>query len=151
MSLNPSDIKSVQGIVLKNTLKLHYSENALIELIVSKIKEIPDYEKLKSDIELILVICRMIETISADSDLKLDKLKAIIEIYKKSFDMSTDDHLNLVNVVNFFNQNRFIITKGVSGKKRVKFWVGLLQKLSVLGLTLSIKLGKLKLICCICI
>ena len=63
MSLNPLDIKSVQNIVLKNTLKSHYSENALIELIVSKIKEIPDYEKLKSDIELILVICKMIETI----------------------------------------------------------------------------------------
>ena len=100
-----------EGIVLKNTLKLHYSENALIELIVSKIKEIPDYEKLKSDIELILVICRMIETISTDSDLKLDKLKAIIEIYKKSFDMSTDDHLNLVNVVNFLHQNQSYIYK----------------------------------------
>ena len=50
MSLNPLDTKSVQSIVLKNTLKLHYSENALIELIVSKIKVIPDYEKLKSDI-----------------------------------------------------------------------------------------------------
>ena len=41
MSLNTLDIKSVQGVGLKNTLKLHYSENALIELIVSKIKEIP--------------------------------------------------------------------------------------------------------------
>ena len=37
MSLNPLDIKSVQGIVLKNTLKLHYLENALNDLIVSKI------------------------------------------------------------------------------------------------------------------
>ena len=117
MSLNPLDTKSVQGIVLKNTLKLHYSENALIELIVSKIKEIPDKEKLKSDIELILVICRMIETISADSDLKLDKLNAIIEIYKKSFDMSTDDHLNLVNVVNFLHQNQSFIYKRSFWKK----------------------------------
>ena len=105
----------------------------------------------------------MIETISTDSDLKLDKLNAIIEIYKKSFDMSTDDHLNLVNVVNFLHQNQSFIYKGVSGKKRVKFWVGLLQKLSALGLPLSVKLGKFppswgarangggKLICCICI
>ena len=80
MSLNPLDIKSVQNIVLKNTLKSHYSENALIELIVSKIKEIPDYEELKADIELIVVICKMIETIATDSDLKLDKLQTIIEV-----------------------------------------------------------------------
>ena len=125
MSLNPLDTKSVQSIVLKNTLKLHYSENALIELIVSKIKEIPDYEKLKSDIELILVICRMIETISADSDLKLDKLNAIIEIYKKSFEMSTDDHLNLVNVVNFLHQNQSFIYKRGFWKKagKVLGWI----------------------------
>ena len=125
MSLNPLYIKSVQGVVLKNTLKLHYSENALIELIVSKIKEIPDYEKLKSDIELILVICRMIETISADSDLKLDKLNAIIEIYKKSFEMSTDDHLNLVNVVNFLQQNQSFIYKRSFWKKagKVLGWI----------------------------
>ena len=125
MSLNPLDTKSVQSIVLQNTLKLQYLENALIELIVSKIKEIPDYEKLKSDIELILVICRMIETISADSDLKLDKLKSIIEIYKKSFDMSTDDHLNLVNVVNFLHQSQsFIYKKGFWKKTgKVLGWI----------------------------
>ena len=120
MSLNPLDIKSVQNIVLKNTLKSHYSENALIELIVSKIKEIPDYDKLKSDIELILVICKMIETISTDSDLKLDKLKTIIEVYTKSFEMSTDDHLNLVNVVNFLHQNRSFVYKRGFFKKAGK-------------------------------
>ena len=125
MSLNPLDTKSVQGIVLKNTLKLHYSENALIELIVSKIKEIPDYEKLKSDIELILVICRMIETISADSYLKLYNFNVIIEIYKKSFKMSTDDDLNLVNVVNFLHQNQTFIYKRSFLKKtgKVLGWI----------------------------
>ena len=100
-------------------------KNALIELIVSKIKEIPDYEKLKSDIELILVICKMIETISTDSDLKLDKLKTIIEVYTKSFEMSTDDHLNLVNVVNFLHQNRSFVYKRGFFKKagKVLGWI----------------------------
>ena len=42
MSLNPLDTKSVQSIVFKNNLNLHYSENALIDLIVSKIKEMPN-------------------------------------------------------------------------------------------------------------
>ena len=125
MSLNPLNIKSVQNIVLKNTLKSHYSEQALIELIVNKIKEIPDYEKLKADIELILIICKMIETIATDSDLKLDKLQTIIEVYTKSFEMSTDDQLNLVNVVNFLHQNRsFIYQRGFFKKTgKVLAWI----------------------------
>jgi hypothetical protein len=105
MSLNPLDTKSIEKLVLKNTLKSHYSEKAMIELVVGKIKEIPEYSQLKSDIELTLIVCKMIETITSDSDLKLDKLQTIIEIYKKSFDMSTDDQLALVNVVNFLHQN----------------------------------------------
>ncbi len=134
MSLNPLNIKSVQNIVLKNTLKSHYSEKALIELIVNKIKEIPDYEKLKADIELILIICKMIETIATDSDLKLDKLQTIIEVYTKSFEMSTDDQLNLVNVVNFLHQNRSFIYKRGFFKKTGKVLAWIASKAIAIGI-----------------
>ena len=50
--MNPLNTKSVKKSVLKNTLKTHYSIAALIELIVKQVKEIPDYLKLKQDIEL---------------------------------------------------------------------------------------------------
>jgi hypothetical protein len=106
--------------VLKNTLKSHYSEKAMIELVVGKIKEIPEYSQLKSNIELTLIVCKMIETITSDSDLKLDKLPTIIEIYKKSFDMSTDDQLALVNVVNFLHQNNSFLYKKSFLKKAAK-------------------------------
>ena len=106
--------------MLKNTLKSHYSEKAMIELVVGKIKEIPEYSQLKSDIELTLIVCKMIETITSDSDLKLDKLQTIIEIYKKSFDMSTDDQLALVNVVNFLHQNNSFLYKKSFLKKAAK-------------------------------
>jgi hypothetical protein len=46
MSLNPLYIKAIDTIELKNTLKSHYSEKAMIELIVSEIKEIPEYSHL---------------------------------------------------------------------------------------------------------
>ena len=45
MNLNPLNTKSVKKIVLKNTLKTHYSIAALIELIeliVKQVQEIPD-------------------------------------------------------------------------------------------------------------
>ena len=77
MSLNPLDTKSIEKLVLKNTLKSHYSEKAMIELVVGKIKEIPEYIHLKSDIGLTLIVC----------------------------EMSTEDQLALANVVNFLHQN----------------------------------------------
>ena len=120
MSLNPLDTKSIEKLVLKNNLKSHCSEKAMIELVVGKIKEIPEYSQLKSDIELTLIVCKMIETITSDSDLKLDKLQTIIEIYKKSFDMSTDDQLALVNVVNFLHQNNSFLYKKSFLKKAAK-------------------------------
>ena len=92
----------------------------MIELVVGKIQEIPEYSQLKSDIELTLIVCKMIETITSDSDLKLDKLQTIIEIYKKSFDMSTDDQLALVNVVNFLHQNNSFLYKKSFLKKAAK-------------------------------
>ena len=113
MNLNPLNTKSVKKIVLKNTLKTHYSIAALIELIVKQVKEIPDYLKLKQDIELTLIICRMIETICADSEVSIDKLEAIRGVYSQVFEMTTDDHLLLINIVNFLHQNKaFIYKKG---------------------------------------
>jgi len=111
MELNPLKTKSMKKIVLKNTLKNHYSINALIELIVKQVKDIPDYEKLKQDIELILLVCSMIETISTDSDIKIDKLEAIVGIYKQLFEMTTDDQLMLINIVNFLHQNKIFVYK----------------------------------------
>ena len=59
----------------------------------------------------------MIETITADSDVKINKVEANIGIYKQVFDMSTDDQLMLVNVVNFLHQNKnFNIKRGSVAK-----------------------------------
>ena len=44
--MNPLNTNSLKKLVLKNTLKTHYSVSALIDLIVKQIKEIPDYLKL---------------------------------------------------------------------------------------------------------
>ena len=53
--MNPLNTNSVKKLVLKHTLKTHYSVSALIDLIVKQVKEIPDYLKLKQDIEFILL------------------------------------------------------------------------------------------------
>ena len=72
MNLKPLNTKSIGRIVLKNTLKTHYSLSALIDLIVKQVKAIPEHDKLKQDIELILMICSMIETFCSDSDVSIN-------------------------------------------------------------------------------
>ena len=123
--MNPLNTNSVKKLVLKNTLKTHYSVSALIDLIVKQIKEIPDYLKLKQDIELILMICTMIETICTDSEVSIDKLESIRGVYSQVFEMSTDDQILLVNIVNFLHQNKaFVYTKGAfSTARKVLSWI----------------------------
>ena len=123
--MNQLNTKSVKKIVLKNTLKTHYSIAALIELIVKQVKEIPDYLKLKQDIELTLIICRMIETICADSEVSIDKLEAIRGVYSQVFEMTTDDHLLLINIVNFLHQNKAFVYKtgAFAARWKVLNWI----------------------------
>jgi hypothetical protein len=70
--MNPLNTNSVKELVFKNTLKTQYSLAALIDLIVKQVKEIPDYLKLKRDIELIYMTCTMIETLCTDSEVSID-------------------------------------------------------------------------------
>ena len=123
--MNPLNTKSVKKLVLKNTLKTHYSVAALIDLIVKQVKEIPDYLKLKQDIELILMICTMIETICTDSEVSIDKLEAIRGVYSQVFEMSIDDHILLVNIVNFLHQNKAFVYKtgAFSTARKVLNWI----------------------------
>ena len=114
MNLNPLKLESLEKIVLKNSLKNHYSAHGLIELIVKQVKEIPEYGKLKQDIELMLIVCRMIEGIAFDSQVKVNKLETIIAIYKELFEMTTDDNIMLVNIVGFLHENKaFTLKRGV--------------------------------------
>ncbi len=76
--------------------------------MVKQVKEIPDYLKLNQDIELILIIWTMIESICTDSEVSIDKWEALRGVYSQVFEMSTDDHIVLVNIVNFLHQNKII-------------------------------------------
>ena len=123
--MNPLNTNSVKKLVLKNTLKTHYSVAALIDLIVKQVKEIPDYLKLKQDIELILMICTMIETICTDAEVSIDKLEAIRGVYSQVFEMTTDDHFLLVNIVKFLHQNKAFVYKqsALATARKVLSWI----------------------------
>ena len=96
----------------------------------------------------------MIETICADSEVSIDKLEAIRGVYSQVFEMTTDDHLLLVNIVNFYIKIKHLYIKKVPFLPRERFLVGLLNRQSIL---VSIRLAilcikiKFKVSCCILI
>ena len=67
----------------------------------------------------------MIETICADSEVSIDKLEAIRGVYSQVFEMTTDDHLLLINIVNFLHQNKAFIYKtgAFSAARKVLNWI----------------------------
>ncbi len=53
----------------------------------------------------------MIEGITFDSKVKVDKIETIIAIYKELFEMTADDQIMLVNIVSFLHENKAFISK----------------------------------------
>ena len=68
----------------------------------------------------------MIETVCSDSDVSISKLDAILGVYNQVFDMTVDDQLMLVNIVNFLHQNKKVpfspllrLLNGLSAKRLI--------------------------------
>jgi hypothetical protein len=67
----------------------------------------------------------MIETICTDSEVSIDKLEAIRGVYSQVFEMTTDDHILLVNIVYFLHQNNASVYKkgAFSAGRKVLSWI----------------------------
>ena len=61
----------------------------------------------------------MIEVITTDSKVKIDKLEMILSVYSDVFEMSDTDKLYLVNIVNYMNDGDVFVYKGKSLPTRV--------------------------------
>ena len=116
---NPLDVSSVKLVKLKKGLKTKFSETALFNYLVNSIRCAPHYETLKQDLELVLHIYSMIEVITTDSKVKIDKLAMILAVYCAVFAMSDADKLYLVNIVNYMNDGDAFVYKGKSLPTRV--------------------------------
>ena len=100
------------------------------------------------------MICRIIETICTDSEVSIDKLEAIRGVYSAVFEMTTDDHLLLINIVIFYIKIKHLYTRKEPLQPGGRFLIGLLNRRSI---SVSIRLAilcikiKFKISCCIII
>ena len=94
------NIKSLEHIRFTTTLKSHSDIHSIIELLVKRIKEIPSFENLHLNIDLIVYVCQIIDQILVDSKLKnIDKFKLFQEIYINIFPDTSERELKTIKAI----------------------------------------------------
>lgn len=99
------NIKSLGEIRFTTTLKTHSDIHSIIDVIGKQIKEIPQYENLHLNIDLIVYVCKVIDQILADSKLTdIDKYKLFEQIYLAIFpDTSEQDFKVIKSVIEYLH------------------------------------------------
>ena len=106
--MNVLNTTGLDTMSLKNSAKEHITSANLILWIVSKVETLPDYEGLKYNPELMLYVSSCIEIACIDNKIKCDKLDVFIQVYKKLFEMTTNDEVVVVQTLNFLHKNSLI-------------------------------------------
>ena len=67
------NVSSLEHVAKTKNLHSFYGINAIVDIIVTKVKEIPQFERLGRSIDLVLMICEQIENLVHDNDVKGEK------------------------------------------------------------------------------
>lgn len=106
---------STDLIPLKNSLKNLNDAETLKQKVVSKIQNLPNYQSLKNDVELILFACNVLENAHKDAKAsKVNKRQLIVSIFGELFNLDDQEKLTVSNTVQFlFDHNKIKQVKQV--------------------------------------
>lgn len=93
------DNPPLPDIKLKHSARNVILENTLIKNIVDKIKNIPQFDQLKNDIELTEHVCNLVEnSITGNKNSKpIDKKNLVLKIITMLFSLNNDLEKKLLN------------------------------------------------------
>ena len=94
-------------IVPKNELLANIKFNKLVEYIVKEIQNIPEHEQFRNDLELIKLICNIIENKVIKKD-DVNKKSAVVEGFKRAFNLSDNEIKNIDTFIEFLHKNKKI-------------------------------------------
>lgn len=97
----------MKGLNFKHSILRKLKTEKLKSSIIEKLREIPDLENLKMDIEVSLFICRCIETEVKKED-KIIKKDLFIEIIQSVFNLNRDEILIVEKQIDFLHENNKI-------------------------------------------
>jgi hypothetical protein len=92
---------------LKNSLSKHFVFHDLVNVLVTKIKEIPKFEQLKLNIELTLLCCNIVEN-SVKKKTKVDKEKLVVDSLTEIFTLTEEEQNTIKNHIEFLHSNKKI-------------------------------------------
>jgi hypothetical protein len=109
-TLNQLKTKNLPKLKLSKTAKSTILTNQIRDFIVADISKIPNFETLKTDLELIKHICNMIENLEkTDLDPKIDKKAIAIDVIKLLFpDLTTDQTMFIDTFIDFIVSNSMV-------------------------------------------
>ena len=95
---------SLDIIPARNHLASDLKFNEAKEKILERVKEFPNIQKYRNDIEFLLLVCNMIEHIIVKKD-KIDKKELLLEVFKKLFDIDMGEVNAISKNIDFLLQN----------------------------------------------
>jgi len=94
------NISSLESIKFNDTLKSHSDIHSIIEVLVKRIKDIPSFESLHLNVDLIVYVCKIIDQILVDSKLKdVNKYELFKEIYMTVYPETTEKELRTIKCI----------------------------------------------------
>lgn len=97
------------ALKMKNTILAHTLFNSLIDEIYSLISTIPHIDKLKGDLELLTLICNIVENHLGKNKQELDKKNIVIAIEDRLFNLNDDEKKCVAEQIDFLHNNGKII------------------------------------------
>jgi len=99
----------IADLSFKHNLKKHNIVFGLIEKIAEKVKQIPNYENIRLEIELILTVANIVENyVSKGNKKKVDKKQLVIDALSKVFTYNEDEKKLVGSLIDFLHNNNKI-------------------------------------------
>lgn len=126
-SLTQLKTGNLPKLKLSKTAKSTILSNEIKTFIINDIMLIPNFELMKTDLELVKHIANMVEELNRKAvDPKIDKKSIVLDVIKTLFpDLSTDQTMMIDTFIDFICQNDM-----VNKLSTVSKFVGSLKKIS---------------------
>ena len=123
------NVSSLEHVDKTSKLHSYFGVNSIIDIVVAKIKEIPQHERLGRSIDLILFICLQIENLVKDNKIvgeKGFKLDIAVKIFERLGFIKPEDKEFLINSVNYLHSSG-----GIKEVKLIKKVFGFVKNMFV--------------------
>ena len=106
-------------IDLKRNLKSHDLKHSTIMKIIIKIQSIPEFQKLKMDVELTLLCCNLIENVVSKKQ-GFNKKDMVLDILQQIYNLNDEQKKIVENQIDFlFSNNKIKVIGKIKYLKKV--------------------------------